>query len=350
MKNTRKFIVPIVIGLALVAILIIRIVTLGSSIAKKGGDVPLVRLAQPLRKAVVYDLHFTGDVVAAQQAGVFAKVNGTLDRVYVDIGTPVRAGQPLALIDTTELAQQNRQASATYENALLLYRRNKDLFEQNLVARQELDNAESALKIASAASEAAKTRLGYARVVAPFKGFVTKRFLDPGAVVSQNNATLFILQDIDRLKIAINVLERDVPSIAVGKGATVTVDAFAGRDFTGRVARLSEAVDPATRTMAVEIDIDNHDHTLKPGMFAEVTIPVAVHANAITVPSIAVQKDDRGLFLYTVDRDTSYRVDITTGLEKNGETEILTGLDTTRPIIVTGQQFARNRGPVKFEP
>jgi RND family efflux transporter MFP subunit len=349
MKTKRNIVIGSVLGLCVLALLTYRIVSSSTSAARRGGEAPLVRIAAPARHDVVYDLHFTGDVAAVQMAGIFAKVNGTLERTYVEIGTSVRAGQILALIDTTELAQQYSQATATYENSRLLFKRNKDLFEQNLVAKQDLDNAEAALKVAKSLYDAAKTRLGYAYITAPFAGIVTKRYLDAGAVVSQNNATLFTLQDINRLKILINVLEKDIPSISIGRPAAIAVDAFPGKTFAGHVARLSEAVDPSTRTMAVEIDIDNQDHTLKPGMFAEVSLPIQTHANAVTVPSIAIQKDERGPFVFVVERDSSFRNEITPGLEKNGETEILTGLDGSKTIIVSGQQFARNRGPVKIE-
>ena len=335
--------------LILLAFLIYRIAIGTSAVDTRRVQIPLVKVEAPKEQRVVYELHFTGEVNAVQQAGVYAKVTGTLERELVDIGAFVHKGQLLAQIDTTELAQQCQQASATYENAQLLHRRNKDLFEQNLVARQDLDNAEAALKIAAAAFEAARTRLNYASVTAPFTGFITKRFLDPGAVVSQTNGTLFTLQDIDKLKIIINILEKDVPRIKLGMKTNITVDAFPGKTFTGLVTRLSQAVDLATRTMAVEIDIDNKDYTLKPGMFSNVAIAVDEHPHAMAVPTMAILKDDQGQYVFAVDRDTAYRFPVQTGLELNGTTEILTAINADRPVITTGQQFAKDHSPVRIE-
>ncbi len=349
MKFNRKILLPLLAGVAVILLLVVRVVT-----SKPGEDTrrmpaPLVRLESPSIQDVVYSLHFTGDVVAIQQAGIFAKVTGTLERTYVDIGTEVRKGQLLALIDTTELYQQYQQASATYENAKITFRRNKDLFEQNLIARQDLDNAEAAIKIASAARDNARTRLDYASICAPFSGYITKRYLDPGVFVSQNNATLFTLMDLDRLKILINVLEKDVPKITSGKKAAITVDAFPGRAFEGTITRYAEAVDQATRTMAVEIDLSNPGHTLKPGMFANVDLALETHHNALTLPSAAVLKDDQGSFVYAAKADTARRITVQAGLEQNGRTEVISGLDAAVPIITTGQQFVRNNGPVNIQ-
>lgn len=349
MKLRLKIFLPIIIALALISIIILRFAAGTSSVDPRRAQVPLVEVESPKVQPVYYRLNFTGDIQAVQQAGVYAKVTGTLERVYVDMGASVTRGLLLAQIDTVELAQQCQQAGATYENALLLYRRNKDLFEQNLVARQDLDNADAALKVASANYDAAKTRLSYAFIRAPFSGYITKRFLDPGAVVSTNNATLFTLQDIDKLKVIINILEKDIPRVKMGMKGIVTVDAFPGKEFVATVVRFSQAVDPSTRTMAVELDIDNRDHLLKPGMFSNVALTVDTHPNAITVPTMAILKDGGGQYVFTVQRDSALRVPVQTGLELNGSTEILSGLQALLPVIVSGQQFARDHSPVRVE-
>ena len=158
-----KIVLPALVLIALIAFFFIRKSgSTGADTAARRTATPLVKLEQPVRQTVTYALRFTGDVAPIQQAGIYAKVTGTLERVYVDMGTEVPRGQLLALIDTTELSQQHQQASATYQNAQLNFRRTRELSEQNLVARQELDNAEAALKVAAASYEAARTRLSFA--------------------------------------------------------------------------------------------------------------------------------------------------------------------------------------------
>jgi RND family efflux transporter MFP subunit len=312
-------------------------------------NVPVVKTEHPLRQTVMYNLLYTADVVAVQQAGIYPKVSGTLDRVYADMGTPVRRGQMLALIDTTELFQTRQQAAATAQNARLTYRRTKDLFDQKLVAAQDIENAEAAMKVADATLDVATTRLNYARITAPFSGTVTRKFLDPGAVVSALSSTLFTLMDLDNMKIIINVLEQDIPRVTMGLTATVTVDAFPGKTFTGSVSKFAQAVDLATRTMAVEIDVPNRDHLLRPGMFASVTLTVGKRDDALTLPTQAFLKDDQGLYVFVARGDTARRMAIRTGNEQNSRTEILSGLTGTEDVITTGQQFVRNGGAVTVQ-
>ena len=349
MKRYWKYGILGVGAIVVLGLLIFRIFFGNAGQENRRAPAPLVKVEKPTLENIAYTLRYTGNVAAAQQATIFSKVSGTLEHVYTDMGTAVRRGQLLALIDTTELYQQYQQASATFQNAQLNYRRTKDLFEQNLVAKQDLDNADATAKIARANYEAAGTRLDYAHITAPFAGYITRRFLDPGALVATTNASLFTLMDLDNLKIIINVLEKDIPQVAQGKQATITVDAFPGKEFSGVVTRYSEAVDLSTRTMAVEIDIANREHILKPGMFANVTLVIGERKGALTVPTVALLKDDQGYYLYTAVADTARRIRTRIGTEQNGRTEVLGGLDTSKAVITTGQQFVKDRGPVTIQ-
>ena len=347
MKKKQWLLLSAGVAAAAVAVVVIVKVAGGSSAdPSRRSAAPLVRAETPRRESVTYQLKFTGDVVSVSQATIISKVGGSIERVYVDIGTPVRENQPLALIDTAELAQQHMQMKAAYENAEINYKRTKELAEQNLLAKQDLDNAGTALKIASANYETARTRLAYAHITAPFAGYITKKYLDPGAVVTASSTPLFSLMGLEAMKISINVLEKDIPLIAIGKKAVITVDAFPGKEFQGSIARYSQAVDLSTRTMAVEIDIPNPEHLLKPGMFANVTLVVNVHQNAVTVPTQALLKDDRGSFVFLFNGDAAHRKDVKPGIEQNTRTEILSGLDGSERVITTGQQFVKDGSPV----
>jgi membrane fusion protein (multidrug efflux system) len=336
--------------LALFALVVLLRLTQGTG--QQGGtrqQATLVKVEHPTVGSVARTLEFTGDVLPVQQAAIFSKVTGNLEKVYVDMGTRVRKGQTLALIDTTELHLQCQQAAATHQNALLVYGRTKDLFEQNLIAKQDLDNAEANLKVASAAWETATTRLGYATITAPFAGYITKRYLDPGALVTTNNAILYTLMDLEEMKVIVNVLERDISLIAEGKEATVFVDAFPGHEFKGIVKRYSQALDLATRTMAVEIDIPNPTLKLKPGMFGKVTIIVEERLHVMTLPTAAILKDNEGFLVYTVVHDTARKVRVEPGIEQGERTEVRSGIDTAAVVIATGQQFVKVDGPVVIQ-
>jgi len=308
-------------------------------------------VSSPRREDVTYNLQFTGDVLPILQASIFSRVSGNLEKIFVEMGDVVRQDQLLALIDTTELYQQYQQAAAAFQNARLSYDRARELFDRNLGSKQDQDNTEAVAKIAEANYALAATKLGYAKITAPFAGIITRRFLDPGALVSPGSTTLFTLMDLDRVKVIIHVLEKDIPRVTHGKPALVTVGAVPGQKFTGEITRYSEAVDPDTRTMAVEIDISNADHRLKPGMFANVNLIVDRHENALTIATPAILQDDLGNFGYVVRADTAWKARITPGAELDTRTEILSGIsDTTAQVITAGQQFAKDGGPVTIQP
>ena len=349
MKRPSTILVGSILALVVIGFIVFRTVSGDAKTDTRRTVAAIVQVEQPKRETVVYRRQFTGDVVAIQQATIFSKVSGNLERIYADIGMRVGRNQILALIDTTELYQQYQQASATYVNALANDRRSKELFEQSLVAKQDLDNADATMKVAKAAFETAETHLAYARITAPFPGYVTKRFLDPGAMVNPNSTTLFMLMDLDAMKIIINVLEQDIPLVTKGKKSLVTVDAYPGQTFTGTVSRYAEAVDPSTRTMAVEIDIPNPAHELKPGMFANVTLLINEHPNALTVPTQSILKDDTGYFLFVNRQNTAHRIAVTPGVEQGSRTEILKGLEGNESVVVLGQSFLKDSSAISVQ-
>ena len=309
----------------------------------------LVKIEPPHNETVYYDLKFNGDVIPVQQATIYSRVSGNLDRVHVNIGDYVHEGQLLALIDTTELYLQVQQTAASFENARLAHERNIDLVKENLIAKQDVDNSEAAMKVAKANYETAEKHMEYARITAPFSGYITKRYFDPGVNITANNATLFTLMSLEAMKIIINVLEKDVPHIATGKSVEITVDAYPGKKFEGFITRISQEVDLSTRTMAVEVDIPNKEHVLKPGMFASARIVIDQHEGAITVPTYALLKDDKGPYVYVTDGTKARRISITLGIEQQSRTEILTGLTGKEQLITTGQQFVRDGGSVTVQ-
>jgi RND family efflux transporter MFP subunit len=349
MKMHYKLGLPLAIAVVAIGLLSYRAATRDVAAQSRHQNVPLVKVARPVRDTVEYTLDFSGDVIAIQQAAIYSKVSGNLEHVYVNMGTLVAGNQLLAQIDTTELAQAYDQANATYVNAKLAEARAKELYEKNLGSKQDFDNADAALKVAQAAYETSATHLQYSRITAPFGGVVTRRYLDAGALVNSNNSTLFDLMDIDSMKVIINILEKDIPRVMKGTKATITVDAYPGREFLGEVTRYSQAVDPGTRTMAVEIDIPNKDHSLKSGMYATVRLLIERRPDALIVPSGVVLKDNAGNYVYVVVADTARQVRVTTGVEEATRTEILTGITDSTRVITTGQQFVRNGGPVAIQ-
>jgi len=310
---------------------------------------------------------FSGDILPIQQASIFSKVNGTIEKNYVDIGSRVSNNQVLTLIDTTIYSQNVKQSKANYmqalancQNSKLNYDRNKKLLELKLVAQQDLDNAKAAYDIALAQQEAAEavynnaaTQLSYCKITAPFAGTITKRNFDPGsyitATTNAQGSVLFMLMNIDRLKTVVNVPERSVPYLQSVKEVIVTADAIPNKKFTARISKVSQAIDLATRTMAAEIEIDNSGFLLKPGMFATIQFVTENKINANIIPNQITLNDEKGDFVYILNPDTTVsKRYIKIGIKMDDKLEILSGLDETDRIVFVGQTLIKDKIKVKI--
>lgn len=349
MTKYWKYILPLVVIVILGGIFTFKNVSGDAAKDPRRNNAPLVKVAQPVRQLIRYQLTFNGDVNAYQQATIYARIAGNLEKVFVNLGSIVKMGQMLARIDSLEPYDQVQQMSATYDNAQLSYERSKSLLKGNLIANQDVDNLASAMKVAKANYELAKTRLGYTRIVAPFPGIITKRFLDAGTFLASSSTPLFQLMYIDSVKIVINIQEKDVIQVKRGTRAEITVDAYGNRMFPGTVTRMADALDLSTRSMPVEIDIPNDGHVLKPGMFATVTLITAEHPNALTVPTMAIQRDDSGSFVFVAVNNAANRKRTQLGAEVNTTTEILSGLDGSESVIVVGQQLVKDSGLINIQ-
>jgi RND family efflux transporter MFP subunit len=340
--RNKKYVIGAGIIVALIFIVVLRIALTSSVDDPRRQGIALVRVQKPFKETMRTIFTYVGDVLPLQQATIYSKVSGNLERNYVEMGTYVHCNQILALIDTTELFQQYQQTNATFQNTFLLFERAKQLFERNLAAKQDVDNAEAAMKVAKANYDAAATHLSYAHILAPFNGFVTRRFLDAGALVNASTSTLFTMMYIDSVKIIVYVTERELSQMYHVRTAKVTLDALPNQEFIGYVSRFSEAIDLTTRTMPVEVDVPNRSRIIKPGMFATISFVVSERPDAITLSSNVLLIDDDGYFVFVSDTKKAHKVRITAGNELNSHTEILTGLHGDEDVITTGQQFVKD--------
>lgn len=309
----------------------------------------------------------TGDIIPIQQANIFSKVNGNIEKNMVDIGSRVFNNQLLALIDTTLYSQNANQAKANYmqsianyKNAKLNYERNKKLFEQNLIAQQDVDNAKTSFDIALAQQEAAEavyknavTQLSYCKVTAPFPGIITKRNYDPGAYVTGSTnaqgSVLFVLMNMDHLKTIVNLPERSIPYLSGVKEVSVIADAYPDKKFKAKISNISQAIDLGTRTMAVEVDIENTQSLLKPGMFATIQFVTAFNSNSYIIPNQVSLNDEKGDYVYIVNSDSTVsRKYIKIGIRTDDKLEILSGLNETDQIVFVGQTLIKDKMKVRI--
>jgi membrane fusion protein, multidrug efflux system len=349
MHKRAKLLIAFGIVAVIFIVIAFRIINNDTSKTQRRANIVFVQSEKPVRKTIDEGLQYNGNILPIQQANIFSKIGGNLENVFADIGTFVRANQLLAVIDSTEIYQDYQQSYATYYNNKLTFERTKELFGQNLVAKQDLDNSEAAMKIAQANYLNALTKLSYAKIRAPFSGFITSKFLDRGALVQANNSTLFTLMKMDSIKVLVNILEKDIPLINKSYKSIIKVDAYPDQEFEGKISRNSQSIDLNTRTITYEIDVPNNKNVLKPGMYATINFLIEKHDNALTVPSDAVLKDVNGNYLFIIKNSKAKRTDVKTGLSQNNIIEITQGLNDSDDVITTGQEFVKDGIPVKVQ-
>jgi len=344
---------------------------LGGGFGGRGGPRPpmTVEVATVTRADLSQQITVVGNLIGAATVTATPKISGRLETVSVRMGDQVRRGQRLAKIEDRELLEQVKQAEASFAVSAATIRqreadlrfaqtnldRSQNLFERQLIPRQTLDDAEARYQAASAQLDLAraqyqqtqarldelKINLDNTVIVSPVDGFVGSRTLDPGAWVTPNSEFLSMV-DIHVVRIVSNVVERDLRRISSGQSATVEVDAYPGESFTGRVAHIAPVLDPTTRTAQVEIEIDNPEYRLKPGMYARVSFTVELRENVLVIPTTALVDavGSRGVFLADESNKAVFQP-ITVGLVEETLTEVSEGLQEGQPIITTGAAALR---------
>jgi RND family efflux transporter MFP subunit len=265
-------------------------------------------------------------------AALYAKQSGYLRSIYVDYGSRVSAGETVATLELPEQQAAYMQAEAAFRLASSDYNRILSVVraEPGLLAAVDVDKAQAAFEEAKAARDQDAVLLGYANITAPFDGVVTKRYVDPGALIQAGTSTgtqpIVQIADDYRLRLVIEVPEDIVARIHVGMPVDIKIQST-GKVTTGTVARYSYDVHEDTRTMHTEIDITNADLALKPGMYASATITVERRNDVLAVPPQTISSAGAQSNVWVVDaNDRIEQRPVTTGLQTPDWVEITGGL------------------------
>jgi RND family efflux transporter MFP subunit len=338
------------------------------------GRQPLtVELGTVRRAAISDEVTVVGNLIGEATVAVAPRAAGRLQEVYVRLGDRVTRGQRIARIEDFELQEQIKQAEAAQEVASATIRqrdadlalaltnveRSRSLFERQLLPKQTLDDnearyqsAQAQLDLARAQAVQSKARLDELKInmantviTSPTNGFISRRLVDPGASVGQNAPVVEVV-DISRVRLVANVVERDLNELQAGDTTRVEVDAYPGETFTGRIARVSPVLDPATRTAPIEVEIPNPDYRLKPGMYARVGITMDTKKDTLVIPSDAMADLGGRRGVFQVQNGTAVFRTVQVGTEQQDMVEILGGLTEGEEVITTGARALRDGDPV----
>jgi len=370
--------------IALVVVIVVVIIGIATRVVESKNlktwtneqTVPTVNVATPEKNGAGSPLELPGRIEAYTQAPMYARVAGYLKSWKVDIGGRVKAGQLLAEIDTPDLDQQLLQAKADLASAQAnealastTAKRWQAMLSSDSVAKQEVDEKTGDFTAKRALANAAKANVdrieatkAYARIVAPFDGVVTARNTDVGALINAGSTgggqPLFVVSDVSKLRVYVQVPQTFVPSIPAGATAQLTVPEYPGRTFDARVDASSQAVNASSGSTLIQLSVDNADGKLMPGSFTNVRFKLDANAAGLRVPASALIFNASGLHLATVGSDNKVTFKTVTILHDYGKTvEIGSGLaaddrviDSPPDGLVNGDQVKISEPQAKSKP
>lgn len=345
----------------------------GGGGAAKNRPPPQVIVQQPVRRDVPVEAKAPIDLRPLQIVEIGSKQLGYLSAVLVERGDRVTRGQLVALVRPSDLPDQLRSAQSALSQAqaaLTLARSNRgrlgELAPSGVVSMQEVEQSRTALSQAEAQEATAQaqlaaiaTRLGETRIDSPIDGVVMSRRLDPGALVGPSTASILTVARIDRLKVLMPVRERDSQGLAAGQQAVVRLDARPGETYPAQIVRMAPGFDPVTRTLDVELHLDNPQGKLRPGMYGRAALRVALHPSTLVLPESAIlggsgnlgdgEGDDeaappgqaptsgKARFVYVVDGQNRVRKrPVTLGYDGGSWLEVRGGLSENDQVITAG--------------
>lgn len=312
-----------------------------------------VRVTKPTRSPPVFDFHLPGSSEPIVTATLYARINGYLKSRLVDIGDRVEKGQLVAEIDAPELdAQLNASRAQLEQNraalgiAKVTYEREKQLLTQKVVSKQEYDQAEANynqavanVKTAEANVQNLSVQQGFEKIIAPFSGVVTTRFLDDGALIASGSATttpaIYTVSQTDILRVFIYVPQAYAPNIQTGQEVEVTAPEFPQKIFKGKVTRTADSLDPTARTERVEIQIPSEQGRLLPGMYLNIRFKVEQSEPALVVPAntVDIRKDGPRVAVLDKDQKLHYQ-GVKLGRDFGQTIEIVSGLQGNETVVV----------------
>jgi RND family efflux transporter MFP subunit len=310
-------------------------------------------LAKAEKQSVEQVIKLPAQLAAYQEVSIFPKVNGYVSTVLVDIGSHVRQGELLMILDAPELQEAAIQAKERYARSQSDYTISRENYERlkqasrtpgaispmDLAASKAKMDADSSLSNAEKANwQMQQTMMAYLRVTAPFAGVITQRNVHPGALVSaeaKDSKPMLELKEIDHLRLQVDIPESIAATLRSNDTLSFYLSAFPGKKMTGRISRQSMNMSMQYRSERVELDVYNKDELLTPGMYADVLFDSKGNPNALAVPKSAVVTSTERKYVIVVRDGKTVKVDVSTGNESNSRIEILGAVQPGEEVIAS---------------
>ncbi len=363
---------------------------IGEDAQERQKQAPTLDVTKVRRSTAESNLSIPGTITAVVEAPIYARAAGYVSKRNVDFGDRVHAGTLLAVIDAPDLDQQVDQARATLlqsesvlgqqqaqlKLATATWNRYKVLVERGVASKQEGDTQEATYEVAQANVKAAENNVtasranldrllklqSYERVTAPFEGVVTARNVDVGTLISATGAgqgnpsgastglaqggEMFRVAQTNRLRVFVSIPESYAAFVQAGQNADVAVTSMPNQKFTGKVTRTTNAIDPATRTLLTEVQIDNREGKLLPGMYGVITFENVRATPPLVIPSDALIYRSQGTMVATVQDNVVHLVSIKVGRDFGSQLEVVEGLNEGDLVAINPSDIARDGAKV----
>lgn len=345
----------------------------GGAEKKEAKEAPAAAVASPgtevflLQKGKLSaSIQMPGELIPFQQVDLYARVNGFVKKLYADVGTEVKAGQLLAVMEAPELGSQLAGADSRLKAQEAIYTASKANYDRlyetsktpGTISPNDLDQANARKNADYAQWQSAKSAYkeiadnrNYLEIRAPFAGVISTRNVNPGAIAGPagkgSDLPMFVLQDQRKLRLAVLVPESAAGYIDTTTHISFTVKARPNEKFSAMVKRASGSLDARLRSERIEMDIINNDKKLLPGMVAEVTIPTSAKDSGFIVPKTAIVNSTEKVFVIKVANGRALWVDIKNGREADGKVEIYGPLNAGDTLVRVANEERRNGSEVK---
>ncbi|HED09793.1 MAG TPA: efflux RND transporter periplasmic adaptor subunit [Caldithrix abyssi] len=280
------------------------------------------------------------------QADVYSRSQGVVDSIKTEEGRYVQKGQVMLKLEADEYVIAEKKARVEFEKQLSIFKRNEAMHAKALLSNEEFEQAKYSLETARLNWEDARLQLDYMSIRSPISGWVGDRLVKIGQRI-QPTDKLFSVVNISQVIAVVNVPEKNVDDLKTGQRAILTSDNIPGVKFEGFVKRISPVVDPASGTVKVTVGVKNRSRKLKPGMFVNVNLIIAVHQNTVLVPKLAIVYENEYMNVFVVKDSLAHKIRLTPGFEDSEKIESLKDLQAGDEVIVVGQAGLKDKTRVR---
>ena len=278
---------------------------------------------------------YVGNLLPNQRLIMKSEIDGVIENIYFDEGEEIFQNKKLVDISTKELSLKLKIALADSKLAESNLNRDEELAKKNLIPNAQLDQTRTFAERASFNKELSKINLNKSLIKSPLKGTIKTRFVKVGEFVRKGDRLVEIL-DVDRILVKVNIPEQEILKIKIGQKVDIVLYILENKMIEGQVKKIGLEADSSNRTFPVEIEVDNSERELRPGMLARATFTQRVDQDQVVVPRHAIMERDMGRIVYIVDNDIAIQRKVAIGITQREKVQVIMGLSKGEKLVIEG--------------